>query len=80
MQHLIRQHNLPVTATDAVDGVSSMTVVELQLGSKDPQADITETVKKLPNGNFIYTTVKWAEFPVARRYYPWGIPGEVPFL
>ena len=46
MQHLTRQHNLPVTGTDAVDRVSSMIVVELQLGSEDPQADIVETVKK----------------------------------
>lgn len=35
-KHLTRPHNLPVTATDAVDGVSSMEVVDLQLGSKDP--------------------------------------------
>ena len=74
-KHSTRQHNLPVTAMNAVDGISSVTVVDLQLGSNDPQASryCRNRDKNYQNGNFIYTTVKWAEFPVVSRNIHTGL-------
>ena len=68
-KHSTRQHNLPITATDAVDVVSSVTVVDLQPDSKDPKVDCRNREEL----HFIYkVTVKWAELSVAsRKIHTW---------